>query len=162
MRSLVLAAIIIASGAAQGAEPLRIGVASDYSGPYVDLGGPGSAVAARMAVEDFGGTVLGRAIEIAAADIRNEPDGASTFVRNWFAHEGVEAVADGAASTVGLAIQTLAEQKQKISLNFGEFAAAFSGAACTSIFSSDDYTIVKRLDAALLYRSPAESGCVLP
>ena len=128
-RALVAACVL--AGHAWAAEPLRIGVASDYSGPYVDLGGPGSALAAKMAVEDFGGSVLGRPVEIVAADTQDKPDVASTFVRNWFDNDGVEAIADGSASSVGLAIQVLAEQKHKIYLNTGGFAAAFSGAACT-------------------------------
>ena len=61
-RTLLLSAACMVAGQAWAAEPLRIGVASDYSGPYADLGGPRSALAATMAVEDFGGTVLGRHI----------------------------------------------------------------------------------------------------
>lgn len=133
MRVAVLALLLATgSAAAWAADPLRIGIASDYFGPYVDLGGPGSALAARVAVQDFCGTVLGRPIEIVSADTQNKPDVTSTFVRNWFDNEGVEAVADGSASSVGLAIQTLAEQKHKIYLNSGGFSGAFSGPACTT------------------------------
>jgi len=130
-------ALLLATGsaAAWAADSLKVGIASDYFGPYVDLGGPASALAARMAVQDSSGTVLGRPIEIVSASTQNKPDVASTFVRNWFDNESVEAVADGSASSVGLTIRTLAEQKHKIYLNSGGFSGAFSGpAGATSSF----------------------------
>lgn len=111
--------------------PLRLGVASDLSGPYAALGGRGSGIAAEMAAEDFGGTVLGRKIEVLQGDTQNKPDIASVFVREWFDRQGVEAVLDGSASSVGFAIQQLAQQRGKVFLDSGSFSSEFIGKSCT-------------------------------
>ena len=84
---------------------VRIGVINDMSGLYSDLGGEGSVEAARLAVEDFGPTVLGKKIEIVAADHQNKPDIAAITVRRWIDEEGVDAIADGGNSATALAIQ---------------------------------------------------------
>ena len=105
------AALLLAMSPAFAQHPVRLGVANDMSGPYAALGGTGSVLAAQMAAEEFGGSVLGRRIEILSGDTQNKPDLASGFVREWFDTQGVAAVLDGAASSVGLAIQTLAQQR---------------------------------------------------
>ena len=125
------AVLIVAACPAFAAEPVRLGVANDMSGPYAALGGTGSLLAAQMAAEDFGGSVLGRRVEILAADTQNKPDIASSLVREWFDKQGVAAVLDGAASSVGLAIQTLAEQRNKLFLNSGGTSSEFVGKSCT-------------------------------
>ena len=81
-RALVLLAVLLLPVAALAAEPLRIGVLNDQSGIYADIAGPGSVTAARMAAEDFGGTVLGRPIEVLAGDHQNKPDIGSAIARN--------------------------------------------------------------------------------
>lgn len=96
------------------ASPLRIGVLNDQSGDYADIEGKGSVVAARMAVEDFGGSVLGRPIEILTGDHQNKPDVGSTIVRKWFDVEGVEMVAEVGHSAVALAVQEIAREKNKL------------------------------------------------
>src|SRR5271168_2049095 len=63
--------------------PIRIGVLSDVAGPYRNVGGPGAKVAVELAVEDFGGTLLGRPIEVIQADIQNKPDIAGARARQW-------------------------------------------------------------------------------
>ena len=112
-------------------QPVRLGVANDMSGPYAALGGTGSLLAAQMAVEDFGGSALGRRVEILSGDTQNKPDVASAFVREWFDKQGVAAVLDGAASSVGLAIQTLAQGRNKLFLNSGGTSSEFVGKSCT-------------------------------
>jgi branched-chain amino acid transport system substrate-binding protein len=77
--------------------PVRIGLLSDVGGPYRDVGGPGSKVAAEMAVQDFGGSVLGRPIEVLQADDQNKADIASALAREWISDRGVNVLADGAA-----------------------------------------------------------------
>jgi branched-chain amino acid transport system substrate-binding protein len=85
LRTLAAAGILatgLAHGvAAQGVQPLKIGVLTDLSGPYADSGGPGSVLAAQMAVADFGGSLKGRKIEIVAGDTLNKPDVASSVAR---------------------------------------------------------------------------------
>src|ERR1700723_1633216 len=78
--------------------PVRIGLLSDVGGPYRDVGGPGSKVAAEMAVQDFGGSVLGRPIEVLQADDQNKADTAGALAREWIDDRGVTVLVDGAAS----------------------------------------------------------------
>jgi len=126
-----VALLIAATSPAAAQQPVRLGVANDMSGPYAALGGTGSSLAAQMAVEDFGGSALGRRIEILSGDTQNKPDVASAFVREWFDKQGVAAVLDGAASSVGLAIQTLAQGRNKLFLNSGGTSSEFVGKSCT-------------------------------
>lgn len=126
-----IAVLIAAASPAAAQQPVRLGVANDMSGPYAALGGTGSLLAAQMAVKDFGGSALGRRIEILSGDTQNKPDVASAFVREWFDKQGVAAVLDGAASSVGLAIQTLAQGRNKLFLNSGGTSSEFVGRSCT-------------------------------
>jgi branched-chain amino acid transport system substrate-binding protein len=89
-------------------KPVKIGMLSDMSGPYRDVGGPGNKVAVELAIEDVGGSVLGRPIEILQADCQNKPDIAAALAREWVDNQGVDALTDGAASSSGLAVQQIA------------------------------------------------------
>ena len=89
------------------------------SGPYADITGQGSVTAARMAVEDFGGKVLGRPIEIVFADHQNKADLAGSIARQWFDDQGVEAILDVAASATALAANEVAKQRNKIIIMSG-------------------------------------------
>ena len=91
--------------------PLKLGLLLDMAGPYADIGGQGSVTAARMAVEDFGGTVLGRPIEIVFADHQNKADLAGSLARQWFDDQGVETILDVAASGPALAVNEIAKQR---------------------------------------------------
>src|SRR3978361_1025411 len=84
--------------------PVKIGLLSDVSGPYRDVGGPGSKAAAELAVEDFGGSLLGRPLQVLQADDQNKADIASALAREWLDDRGVQVLADGAGSSAGLAI----------------------------------------------------------
>src|SRR3979409_246441 len=86
------------SAVAQSKPPLKLGGILDMSGLYADITGPGSEMAAKMAVEDFGGEVLGRKIEIVAADHLNKADLAANIARDMFDNQGVEMLFDVAAS----------------------------------------------------------------
>lgn len=129
----VLLATALAFGASQlaGAETLKIGVLNDQSGTYADFGGKTSVVAAEMAVEDFGGEVLGRKIEVIDADHTNKPDVAASIARKWFDAEGVEMVTELTNSAVALAVQDLAKEKGKISISTGPFTSALTNEACS-------------------------------
>src|ERR1700741_2433404 len=78
---------------ARAANPVRIAILTDENGPYADNGGPCKIVVARMAAQDFGGTVLGRPIEIMHGDTQNKPDVAASVARGWY-DQGVDAVVD--------------------------------------------------------------------
>ncbi len=125
------AMLIAAMPYASAEQPVRLGVANDMSGPYAAVGGTGSVLAAQMAAEEFGGRVLGRRIEVLSGDTQNKPDVALGFVREWYDEQGVAAVLDGAASSVGLAIQALAQQRNKLFLNSGGTSSEFVGKSCT-------------------------------
>jgi branched-chain amino acid transport system substrate-binding protein len=108
---------------------VRIGILNDQSGPYADFGGKTSAEAARMAVEDVGGKVLGKSIEIIIGDHQNKPDVGSAIARRWFDVDGVSAVAELTNSAVALAVQQIAKEKGKITL--------FTGPATTRLTNED-------------------------
>ena len=112
-------------------KPLRIGLLSDMSGPYRAIGGPGTKVAAELAVEDVGGSVLGRPIEVLQADEQNKPDIAGAIARQWIDDNGVEALGDGSATSSGLGVQQIAREKKKIYLICDPSATDFIGKACT-------------------------------
>ena len=112
-------------------EPIRIGVLNDQSGLYRDFGGPTSALAARMAVEDFGGKVFGRPIEVIDADHQNKADLASAIARGWFDRQGVTAIADLTNSAVALAVQQLARERGKITLLTGPATTKLTNEECS-------------------------------
>src|SRR5882762_9669441 len=84
---------------------VKIGVLSDMSSLYSDIGGPGSVVAAKMAVADFGGKVAGKPIEIVSADHLNKPDVGSSIARQWIDQDHVDVIVDVPTSSVALAVQ---------------------------------------------------------
>ena len=113
--AVLLTALALAGARAQPADaPLKLGLLLDMSGPYADISGPGSVAAVKLAVEDFGGKVLGRPIEVVFADHLNKPDIASTRAREWFDTQGVEAIMDVATSGPALAVNELAKARGKI------------------------------------------------
>jgi len=112
-------------------KPFRIGVSNDQSGPYADQGGPGSAVAVRMAVEDFGGSVLGRKIEVLVADNQNKPDIAGQVARRWFDVDGVSALVDGGSSAASIAAQLAAMERKRVTLITGGTAPDLVGKHCS-------------------------------
>ena len=93
---------------------VRIGLILDMSSLYADITGEGSATAARMAVEDFGGKVLGAPIEVMAADHQNKAEVAATMAREWYDARKVDIIADVAASATALAALEVAKQKNKL------------------------------------------------
>lgn len=97
--------------------PFVIGVIVDMSGVYASNGGPGAVAAARMAVEDFGGTVLGRRIEILSADYQNKAELASVTVRKWFDVDKADMVIESTDSAAALAIQKIGQEKGKITIS---------------------------------------------
>src|SRR6202012_3626761 len=90
----------------------------------------GSVVAAQMAVADFGGTVLGKKIEIINADHQNKPDIGASIARKWFDQDGVQMIADVPTSSVGLAVQEVARATNKVVINSGSATSDLTGKAC--------------------------------
>lgn len=134
MKSKILAAAVAAfcvSTALPAAAQVKIGILNDQSGVYADYGGKGSVEIAKMAVEDFGGEVLGQKVEIVSADHQNKPDLAVSIARKWFEVDGVDMVTELTTSSVALAVQELAKQQKKIDIVVGAASSRITGDACT-------------------------------
>ena len=148
---LVLVSALLATGlASSGAraqisdDVVKIGVLNDQSGLYADLGGPGSVVAARMAVEDFGGTVLGKPVEIVYADHQNKSDVGAAVAREWFEVGKVDMAIGFDHSAVALAVEQLAFEKNRIAIAGAVGSTAFTGKSCTPTEASwiyDSYAL---------------------
>ena len=118
------------SALAQAKPPLKLGGILDMSSLYADITGPGSEMAAKMAAEDFGGEVLGRKIEIIAADHQNKADLAANIARDMFDNQGVEMIFDVAASATALAAGEIAKARNKIIMFNGPGSIRLSNEAC--------------------------------
>ena len=130
-------------GAAISDGAVRIGVLGDY-GSGRDLGGPGSVTAAKLAAEDFHNKVLGKPIEIVAADHQNKPDVAVGIARQWFDIDHVDAVTDLAVSSVGLAVAGLATQSNRTVLVSGAATSELTGSKCSPVithWADDTYAL---------------------
>jgi branched-chain amino acid transport system substrate-binding protein len=132
---------------------VKIGVLNDQSGLYADLGGPGSVAAARMAVEDAGGTVLGKPVEIAYADHQNKSDVGAAIAREWFEVGKVDMAIGFDHSAVALAVEQLAAEKNRIAIAGAVGSTAFTGKSCTPTEASwiyDSYTLTTSLAKAIV------------
>jgi branched-chain amino acid transport system substrate-binding protein len=139
-------AFVVGVGSVQAeikGDAIRIGVLTDMSGVFATAMGPGSVEAARMAAEEFGGTINGKPIQILQADHQNKPDVASGIARQWFDRDSVQAIADGGTSAAALAVQDLVRANGRVFLVSGAGAAELSDGACaaTSVqWTQDSYS----------------------
>jgi branched-chain amino acid transport system substrate-binding protein len=123
---------------------VKIGLIEDMSSIYADITGVGAVTAAKMAVEDFGGKVLGKPIEVVSADHQNKADIASATAREWFDSGHVDALMDVAASATALAAIDVAKEKNKIVMLSGPGAARITNEACTPVsihYAYDNYAL---------------------
>jgi branched-chain amino acid transport system substrate-binding protein len=133
MKSALLAAVAISTlslAAPASAQGAKIGILNDQSGVYADYGGKWSVEAARMAIEDFGGEVLGQKIELVTADHQNKPDLATSIARRWYDVENVDMITELTTSSVALAIHELSKEKRKIDIVVGAATSRLTGDAC--------------------------------
>ena len=132
---------------------VKIGMIEDMSSIYADITGVGAVTAAKMAVEDFGATVLGKPIEVVSADHQNKPDIASATAREWFDSQHVDALMDVAASATALAVIEVAKTKNKIVVLNGPGAARITNEACTPVsihYTYDNYALSHGTGAAMV------------
>jgi len=132
---------------------VRIGVLNDQSGLYADLGGQGSVVAARMAVEDAGGSVLGKPIEIVFADHQNKADIGVAVARRWFETAGVDMAIGFDNSAVALAVEQLAADRNRIVIAGAVGTTAFTGKGCTpteAAWVHDSYALTTSLAKSIV------------
>src|SRR5258708_5472638 len=131
--ALALAAAFASPGArAQISDGVvKIGVLSDMSSLYADIGGPGSASAARMAVEDFGAAKKGLKVEVLSADHLNKPDVGSNIARQWYDVDKVDVIVDVPTSSIALAINQITRDKGKAFIVSGAATSDLTGKACS-------------------------------
>src|SRR3954469_9538767 len=113
------------------AQGVKIGILNDQSGVYADYGGKYSVEAARMAIEDFGGSVLGQKIDLISADHQNKPDLGVSIARRWYDVEGVDMITELTTSSVALAVHELSKSEKKIDIVVGAATSRLTGDACT-------------------------------
>ncbi|MGY3478454.1 ABC transporter substrate-binding protein [Bradyrhizobium ottawaense] len=129
--ALIALIVPIAAQAEVSGGVVKIGVLTDMAGVTADVTGKGSLVAAEMAVREFGGTVLGKPVQVISADHQHKPDIGTGIARQWFDVEGVDAIVDVPNSGVALAIQGLAREKKKIVLYSGAGTTALTNEQCS-------------------------------
>jgi branched-chain amino acid transport system substrate-binding protein len=139
------------TGSGISGDAVRIGVLSDMTGPSADSSGPGAVVAVRMAVEDFGGKVLGKPIEVVSADHLNKADVGANIARGWY-DQGVDVIVDLTNSAVSLAVQDLARQKGRLALHVSPASSDLTGKACSPFglhWTYDTYALASGTAAAV-------------
>jgi len=140
------------AGAVSG-DKVIIGVMNDMSGLYADIGGPGSLLAAQMAVQDFGGKVLGKPIEILSADHQNKPDVGATKAREWYDTQGVDMIVDVPTSSVALSVGQVAAEKKRVFIDTGGATKALTNEACNPYmvhYAYDTYALANGTGKAVV------------
>ena len=155
MMSLVAggAAAQAAKAGAISGDIVKIGVLTDMSGLYSDLGGQGSVEAAKMAVADFGGKILGKNIEIVGADHQNMADVGANKAREWFDREGVDMITDALNSAVGIAVTKVAGEKKRILMDVGAASTRLTNEDCNAYtvhYAYDTYALANGTGNAIV------------
>jgi branched-chain amino acid transport system substrate-binding protein len=144
--ALGLAILPVAAKAQLSDGVLKIGVINDQSGMYEDITGAKSVAAVKLAIEDFGGTVLGKPIEVIVGDHQNKPDIATAIVRNWIDTKQVDAIADTTGSGIALALQELTRNANRTLLIASSATSDLTGKNCSDTstqWSYDTYSLAK-------------------
>jgi branched-chain amino acid transport system substrate-binding protein len=148
----LIAALLGSTAASAQTKTIKIGSLSDQSGLYSDLGGPGSTLAAQMAVEDSGLLTKGWKIEVIAADHQNKPDIGSNIAKQWFDVDKVDLIVDVPNSGVALAVNQIAKEKNKVLIDSGAASSDLTGKACTPNtihWTYDTYTLANGTGSAI-------------
>jgi branched-chain amino acid transport system substrate-binding protein len=155
LASVAASAVICGTAHAQqiSGDVVKIGVLSDLSGVYSDFGGPGAVEAARMAVADFGGKVLGKTIEVISADHQNKADVAASKAREWYDTQGVDLITESLNSSVAIAVSKVATEKKKVQIVTGAATSRLSNEDCapyTIHYVYDTYSLAQGTGAAVV------------
>jgi branched-chain amino acid transport system substrate-binding protein len=153
MASSIAPAMAQSKGYSDGA--VKIGIIPDMTGLYSDITGTGSVTAVRMAIEDFGGKLNGKPIELVFADHQNKADIASSKAREWFDNDKVDAIMDVAASATALAVVKVAKEKNKIAFFSGPGALRISNEDCTANtvhYAYDTYALANVTGKAIVQK----------
>ncbi len=159
LNKILFAILLAAMPAVTGGPPahaagdnVKIGILTDESGIYASVSGKGTETAVRMAVEEFGGKVLGKPIEIVIADHRSDPDFASKVAHEWFDRDGVDMITDLTDTPVALAVQAIARDSNKIDIVTGAASPLLTGAQCSPTgfhWVYNSYALGKGAEAAV-------------
>jgi len=144
------AAIAPMSRARAQANTIRIGVMNDQSGPYRDIGGPNGVTMAQIAAQEFGNR--GFTVEVVGADHQNKPDVGANLARQWY-DQGVDMILDVPTSSVGLAVNQVAREKNKVYINVGAATADLTGPQCSPVTAHwvyDTYMLAKSTGGAMV------------
>ena len=150
-----LAAPLMTKRAGAQPKPLRIGVLNDMSGVFADFQGPGSVVAARLAIEDWVAAHPGASVEILSADHQNKPDVGMAVARRWLDQEDVAAIVDVPNSAIALAVADLVRERNRVFIGSGAGIADLTGARCspnTVHWTYDTWEITHALGRAITER----------
>jgi branched-chain amino acid transport system substrate-binding protein len=159
VRSLLLVAGLISLMpsssvfAQQAGQPLKIGILSDLSSVYSDIGGSGNVEATKMAIEEFGGSMFGTPIELLTADPQNKPDTAASIVRKWYENDGVDMIIDMPTSATALAGMELSKQFEKIMIITDAASSDITGKSCspfTAHWTYDTYANAHTVGGAIV------------
>jgi len=137
---------------AQDKGPFRIGAIVDMSGVYSAHGGPGAVEAVKMAIEDFGGEVLGRKIELLSADYQNKLDVTAARAREWYDRDGVAMIIESTDSASALALQKLGKEKKKVTIFAGSASSSLTNENCSPYgihYVYDTYALAHGTGAAV-------------
>ena len=144
--ALGMACMALGTLQAQAQDKLKIGFITDMSGPYADVEGKGGATAIQMAIDDFGGKVLGKPIELVTADHQNKPDIAATKALEWIDTQDLTMLFGGTTSSTGLAMAKVAAEKKRVFMVNGAGTSALTNEQCTP------YTVHYAYDTVALAR----------
>lgn len=156
LRSTIVAlALLVGAALPAGAEdrPVKVGVLTDLSGPYASYSGKGSVEAARLAIENYGGKVLGRPVILVAADHQNKPDVAGAIAREWYDRGGVDVILDVALSSAGLAVQEVSRNAREIVLLSSSGSSLITETSCSPYsaqWTFDTYALSKGVSETLV------------
>jgi branched-chain amino acid transport system substrate-binding protein len=142
--AVVFAAWTLPASAQYTNDAVKVGVATDMSSLYSDINGPGAVIAAQMAIDEFGGTVNGKKIELVTGDIQNKADVAASLAGRWYDADGVDVIFGAGASSSSIAIEGVADQKHKIFLAPDPASSDITGKLC------NPYTIQWTYDTTAL------------
>jgi len=151
----VLAAAGLVTPLAQAQEKVKIGFITDMSGLYADVEGKNGALAMQMAIDDFGGKVLGQNIELVSADHQNKADIAASKAREWIDTQGVTMVFSGTNSGTALAVSQVANEKKRVHFNSGAGSSALTNEQCnpyTVHYAYDTVALAKGTGGAVVER----------
>jgi branched-chain amino acid transport system substrate-binding protein len=151
--SAALAAAMPAARARAQSPGIKIGVLTDMSGPYQNVGGQTSVICAKQAIEDLGASLKGLNVEVLSADHQNKADVGVSIARQWFDRDGVDMLLDVPNSGVGLAVQSVVREKNKVYINSGSATAELTEAQCSPNcihWAYDTYMLAKSTGGAMV------------